>query len=245
MKKPVLVSSALSLALVVVSGNLVYKERELTKVKGELDKVTQQNKLYKKELKELNTLSKQYQEEIKALKVNLNNLSDRNKTLENTNVNLQKENSALQLENKKLRTDLQNVRREIRSLKRQLGAKKSTSSLSSRGKVDSPRSAKSIRVTGTAYTAYCKDCSGITKLGLNLRKNPKAKVIAVDPNVIPLGSVVRLTSPSYPKINGIYIAGDAGGAIKGHKIDIFMPDINEAYKFGVRSDITVEIIRGR
>lgn len=43
----------------------------------------------------------------------------------------------------------------------------------------------------------------------------EGKTIAVDPAVIPYGSVV--------KINGNeYVAEDCGGAIKGNKIDIFV-----------------------
>lgn len=102
---------------------------------------------------------------------------------------------------------------------------------------------RTIKVKGTAYTAYCKGCSGVTREGIDLRKNPNQKIIAVDPRVIPLGSIVRLTSPSYPDLNGVYLAGDTGGAIKGHKIDIFEPSLEKAKEIGVRNDITIEILR--
>ncbi|MBX4373024.1 hypothetical protein K4G95_22515, partial [Mycobacterium tuberculosis] len=45
-------------------------------------------------------------------------------------------------------------------------------------------------VTSTAYTAHCNGCSGTTATGVDLRANPNAKVIAVDPSVIPLGTKV-------------------------------------------------------
>lgn len=70
---------------------------------------------------------------------------------------------------------------------------------------------KTIKMSATAYTASCKGCSGITKTGLNLRKNPSLKVIAVDPKIIPLGSKVWVEG------YGIAVAGDIGGAIKGKK----------------------------
>ena len=44
------------------------------------------------------------------------------------------------------------------------------------------------------------------------------KLIAVDPSVIPLGSKVWVEG------YGVAIAGDTGGAIKGNKIDVLMPD---------------------
>ena len=72
-------------------------------------------------------------------------------------------------------------------------------------------------MSATAYTAYCNGCSGITATGINLRANPNVKVIAVDPNVIPLGSKVWVEG------YGHAIAGDTGGAIKGNRIDLFVP----------------------
>ncbi len=89
-----------------------------------------------------------------------------------------------------------------------------------------------MTVEATAYTAYCNGCSGTTATGIDLRNNPDKKVIAVDPNVIPLGTMVEVEG------YGVAIAGDTGGAIKGNKIDIFMPDRSAAVNFGRR---TVEI----
>ncbi|WP_090767897.1 G5 and 3D domain-containing protein [Bacillus sp. OK048] len=83
-------------------------------------------------------------------------------------------------------------------------------------------------VNTTAYTAYCNGCSGRTASGLDLRANPNAKVIAVDPRVIPLGTKV------YVEGYGYAIAADTGGAIKGHKIDVFFPTKTEAFRWGVR-----------
>lgn len=87
---------------------------------------------------------------------------------------------------------------------------------------------KTLTVTATAYTAKCDGCSGITYTGVNLNKNPHAKVIAVDPRVIPLGSKV------YVEGYGYAIAADIGGAIKGQKIDLHVPTKAEAYQWGVR-----------
>ena len=76
---------------------------------------------------------------------------------------------------------------------------------------------KEIYVTSTAYTANCSGCSGITATGINLHSNPNAKVIAVDPRVIPLGTKVHVEGYGYA------VAADTGGAIKGNKIDVFFP----------------------
>jgi 3D (Asp-Asp-Asp) domain-containing protein/LysM repeat protein len=96
-------------------------------------------------------------------------------------------------------------------------------------------SSKEITVEATAYTATCEGCSGITATGINLLENPNQKVISVDPSVIPLGSKV------YVEGYGEAIAGDTGGAIKGNKIDVFIPSKQEAINFG-RKQLKVTIL---
>lgn len=95
--------------------------------------------------------------------------------------------------------------------------------------------AKEMTVTATAYTAYCAGCSGTTATGIDLRSNPNQKVIAVDPNVIPLGS--RVWVEGY----GEAIAGDTGGAIKGNIIDLFMEHEKDALNWG-RQTVTIKIL---
>ena len=58
-------------------------------------------------------------------------------------------------------------------------------------------------------------------------------IIAVDPNVIPLGSRVYI---EYPDGHGEYaIAEDTGGAIKGNRVDIAKWTVNEAQDFGIQN----------
>jgi uncharacterized protein YabE (DUF348 family) len=90
-------------------------------------------------------------------------------------------------------------------------------------------------VSATAYTAYCNGCSGRTATGLNLRANPNMKVIAVDPRVIPLGTKV------YVEGYGYAVAADTGGAIKGYKIDLFMPSNQDCYRWG-RKKVKIKIL---
>jgi 3D (Asp-Asp-Asp) domain-containing protein/LysM repeat protein len=96
-------------------------------------------------------------------------------------------------------------------------------------------SSKEITVEATAYTATCEGCSGTTATGINLLENPDQKVISVDPTVIPLGSKV------YVEGYGEAIAGDTGGAIKGNKIDVFIPSKQEAINFG-RKQLKVTVL---
>ena len=112
-----------------------------------------------------------------------------------------------------------------------VGTKPQPIQVASRG-IDNGRE---IYVTSTAYTASCNGCSGTTATGVNLLANPNAKVIAVDPRVIPLGSKV------YVEGYGYAIASDTGGAIKGNKIDVFFPSKTDAYRWG-RQTVKIKIL---
>lgn len=94
---------------------------------------------------------------------------------------------------------------------------------------------ETFAVEATAYTAGCSGCSGITATGINLNNDPYAKVIAVDPNVIPLGTQVFVEGYGYA------VAGDTGGAIKGYKIDVHLPTKKEAYNWG-RKTVNITLI---
>jgi 3D (Asp-Asp-Asp) domain-containing protein len=94
---------------------------------------------------------------------------------------------------------------------------------------------KEIVVSASAFTATCNGCSGVTSTGINLKRNPDVKVIAVDPKVIPLGTKV------YVEGYGYAVAGDTGSAIKGNKIDVFFSSKSEAYKWG-RKSVKVKIL---
>ncbi len=76
----------------------------------------------------------------------------------------------------------------------------------------------------TAYLPSDGGGHGITASGLSARYG----IVAVDPNVIPLGT--RLYIPGY----GLALAADTGGAIIGNKIDLCMEDYHAAWEFGRR-----------
>ncbi|MFC0270865.1 LysM peptidoglycan-binding domain-containing protein [Metabacillus herbersteinensis] len=95
--------------------------------------------------------------------------------------------------------------------------------------------AKEFTVLATAYTASCEGCSGTTATGVDLKANPDEKVIAVDPNVIPLGSKV------YVEGYGYATAEDTGGAIKGNRIDVFIPTEGAAISFGKR-EVNIKVL---
>ncbi|MDA2195025.1 cell wall-binding protein EntC [Bacillus cereus group sp. BceL221] len=104
-----------------------------------------------------------------------------------------------------------------------------------------PSSSRELRVVATAYTAdplengYKAGDQVKSALGHNLTANPNMKLIAVDPSVIPLGSKVWVEG------YGVAIAGDTGGAIKGNKIDVLMPDKGTSSNWG-RKTVTVKVL---
>jgi len=103
--------------------------------------------------------------------------------------------------------------------------------LASRGE----ESGTEVHVNSTAYTASCNGCSGHTATGIDLKANPNAKVIAVDPSFIPLGTKV------YVEGYGYAVAADTGGNVKGKKIDVFFATKAEAYRWGNRQ-VKIKII---
>lgn len=92
-----------------------------------------------------------------------------------------------------------------------------------------------IQVKATAYTKSCPGCSGVTKTGIDLNQHPDKKVIAVDPDIIPLGSKVYV--PGY----GYAVAGDTGGAINGNHIDVYVQSKQAADKWGVKH-LTITVV---
>ncbi|SFH55947.1 3D domain-containing protein [Pisciglobus halotolerans] len=100
-------------------------------------------------------------------------------------------------------------------------------------KKESSSSAKTIVVSATGYSTKEAGLSTHTATGIDLTKNPR--VIAVDPSVIPLGSKVEI--PGY----GVAIAGDTGGAIKGNRIDVHFPTVQQAMNWG-RKTVTIKIL---
>ncbi|MEN1966472.1 ubiquitin-like domain-containing protein [Lentibacillus sp. N15] len=91
-----------------------------------------------------------------------------------------------------------------------------------------------LYMTATAFTADCSGCSGHTATGIDLQANPNAKVIAVDPSIIPLGSKVWVEG------YGNAIAADTGG-FSGKQIDLHVPTKADAYSFG-RKQVKVKIL---
>jgi 3D (Asp-Asp-Asp) domain-containing protein len=88
-----------------------------------------------------------------------------------------------------------------------------------------PAAAKSVSFT---ITAYC--LTGTTASGTRVAPG----IVAADPNVLPLGTVIRLAGLNR-RYNGTYTVMDTGARIRGRRLDLYVPDCAEAVRFGRRS----------
>lgn len=73
-----------------------------------------------------------------------------------------------------------------------------------------------------AYEHVCGDGDGLTATGLPVTPG----VVAVDPEVIPLGSTVIIDGQAY-------LAADTGGAVRGNHVDIAVATHQEAEALGI------------
>ncbi len=90
-----------------------------------------------------------------------------------------------------------------------------------------------LTCTATAYTG-----GGTTATGTSARVG----AIAVDPSVIPLGSILYIVADDGYCIYGYCVAEDTGSAIKGNRVDLYFNTYSECINFGRRS-VTVYVLQ--
>ena len=100
---------------------------------------------------------------------------------------------------------------------------------------DFPIPTMSIIGDPSVFSATAYSLNGVTRSGAYVRRG----VIAADPRIIPLGSVVQITAGKY---SGVYTVLDTGRVIKGNIVDLWMPSYREAVNFG-RQRVKVRILR--
>jgi 3D (Asp-Asp-Asp) domain-containing protein len=92
-----------------------------------------------------------------------------------------------------------------------------------------------LPASATSFHATAYALQGRTRSGIRTRRG----VIAADPRVIPLGSVVQIKTPGY---SGVYTVHDTGKRIKGNVIDVWVESPREARTFG-RRQIKLHVLR--
>jgi len=84
-------------------------------------------------------------------------------------------------------------------------------------------------------TAYCRGTT--TANGTRVRRG----IVAADPKVLPLGSVIRIRGLA-GGLDGDYVVADTGPKVRGRQIDIYMDDCRRAVRFG-RQRVEVTLLR--
>ncbi|UNY48761.1 cell wall-binding protein [Bacillus phage FADO] len=207
------------------------------------------NDLLEKEVKEQKEDSKEKSTEIANLE---DVIAEKDNKLEADKKVIEKQKDQLK-ENKK---EVNEKNKEIKKLKKQLEQKpKVVKKTVYKEKENFDEEKEGSDVSGesggtsigtfemTSYVAMCREgCTGITKTGINIKNSTTYegyKIIATDPNVIPLWSIVKIHTE-----NGSFnaISLDTGGGINGREIDFLVGSESEARNNG-RQNVSVEIIR--
>lgn len=194
---------------------------------SQINELSEENAIVEEENSVLKSHKEQLQNEIGTLKTKNSHLNDE----------LETEKSKKKVASQNLSTET-----DVTITKTSYPMKQETKVSTPVQKQEPKTGGKTLTVSATAYQAFCNTgCIGITATGVDVRNTIMYKgfrVIAVDPSVIPLHTVVRVT------VNGqsfMAIAEDTGGAIKGNKIDILVGSTEEALNFG-RQEATVQIL---
>ncbi|AWG44166.1 hypothetical protein BEH_24245 [Priestia filamentosa] len=219
-------------------------------------KVDNSNKKYEKKIKK-------QQEEIKALKevnkdqevkieTNTQSVSDTSKKIDETEVSLRRQIAEVEAEiekKNKLQQDIKEKKaEEVKQPVKQQETKPQSKPATQVNKVEDTKeekvetkdtgSLKTFDAEVTYYTANAESTGksvgdvayGITASGAQVRSG----MVAMDNSIYPFGTKVR--------INGtVYTNCDTGGAIKGNRIDIYVPTVSQAQQLG-RQTVKAEVV---
>lgn len=205
---------------------------------------SEQNKALSEELEELESTHLQELEKIETYEEKMENLEE----------DIQNKESEIDKLNKDLQAKREREEEEARLAK--VNSDKSTvlssnkASNSEQKEVTTSTSSSKANNTSlgtfdvTYYSAYDGTQVGITRGGTNMANgnihtSDGYRIIASDLSVIPLGTIVRVTTGNGESF--LAKVDDSGGAIVGNKIDIAVSSPEEAYRLG-RGTATVEIV---
>ncbi len=195
--------------------------RQIEEHKKEIDRQQQSLEEEKK------TLAKQQEE----LNENLQKRQENLTVMQEKYSQINQQMALAQQEKAGIEAQLKAAQEKIRTEQEEASKRAAATAVQSQGASEQVGQGEEMYVTSTAYSP--EESGDITKLGYNIKKNPNMKLIAVDPSVIPLGKKVWVEG------YGEAVAGDTGGAIIGHKIDVLMPTKGAALSWGRK---TVKIV---
>jgi 3D (Asp-Asp-Asp) domain-containing protein len=200
------------------------------------------------------TNARDMQKERVDLNMQIDSLEDR---LFQAKVDLQKKDLEKQKhlqEAQRMNSKIANLTKENANLKKKIETYKDGSESPSVRQKNNIRKTKVVKsqqqakrvlyMEATAYTAFCSEgCTGMTSTGYNVANTTKVdgmRVVAVDPNVIPMYSIIKIEARG----ETFYAqALDKGGAIRGHKLDVLVRNESIAKQFGRQKHVKVSIMR--
>lgn len=228
-KKKVNFESVIALIFAIMLGlcgwGLVYSQNQLDDATERIEALEQKVESKKQENDELI-------EEIKRAIEKNTKLNDSNKELNDNNQQIKEKNEKL--------------KEEVKTLEGKVALKKKEEQQqqpvhASHTPVESKHT---MTLEATMYIAFCDSgCIGITATGKDVSNtvyHNGRRVVAVDPNVIPLHTVMELEYPDGTREE--VVALDTGGAIKGEKVDILVRKKSRAINFG-RQDVTIRVLK--
>lgn len=187
--------------------------------------------------------SKNQSKEIERLKTELSDKARKNEEILKRMEEIEKEKSALTIQKqeieKKYQEQTDRSSKQIESLVKNIAAlESSVKRLSDRAEekkkiIATNPVAKSVSSSVFRATAYdlsyesCGKWKGHPQYGMTAtgKRATYKRTIATDPKVIPMGSKVKITFPEkWSYLNGVFIAEDTGGAVRGNTIDVFLGD---------------------
>lgn len=236
-----------------VIGGILFQASQISKLQEEIDESKEDiQKLEKEQI--INTdQNKALSEELEVLESDYRESLEEIETFEESII--EKDNQIDKLE-KDLISKKEREAEEARLAKAEkakvVGPNDDKSGVSSKKNVKTASSSSSANTSGTnlgtfeatAYGADCVGCSGVTANGTDIRNGniyvDGYRVIASDPSVIPMNSIVKITYSSGK--TEMAKVSDVGGAIKGKIIDIAFATEAETVSFG-RQKVQIELIK--
>lgn len=215
------------------------KEEDINSLDSKLKKKSKENKKLKSKYEELEI---KY-DELETINEKLN---EDKSNLKRENENLNKEVERLKNENEKLKLKPVSIKQDVRkqeSKKVSQESNKLEQKANFNEKEKGSDGGRKLNVQMTAYIGMCSEgCTGVTATGVDVRNSityQGHRIIATDPSVIPLHSIVEVN------VNGstfTAISLDTGGAINGNIVDFLVGSESEARQFG-RKQATVTVLR--
>lgn len=226
-------ASAASTLLDADKSILTAQKEDLQQIENDKKEIDDQEKVLEKEQSNLAKKQKELNQNMQKRQAVLDEMQKKYEQITKQMELAEREKAGIESQMKGIQAKIKQEQAAAKAFERKPSAAAHVSAVrvNNGSKPSAAKSGKEMYVTATAYSP--EESYHITAAGYDIRKNPNMKLIAVDPRVIPLGKKVWVEG------YGVAVAGDTGGAIKGHRIDVLVPSKKAAYSWGRK---TVKVI---